>query len=98
VIDGIAVGQTSDLIPGPGGRFWIISVLERRENPAMTFEAARPDIATILRGQGASGARTRLEQETRAAATVVYAHQPTPEAAAPGPVPAPSAPQPSPAP
>lgn len=91
VIDGIAVGQTSDLIRGPGGRFWIIEVLERRENPAQTFEATRPVIATLLREQSASGARTRLEQEARQAATVVYSHPPTPEPS-PEPARAPSAP------
>lgn len=82
VIDGIAVGQTSELIVGGGSRFWILKVLERRENPELTFEATRPLIGTLLREQGARDARTHLVENARAAAHIVYAHPPAAVSAA----------------
>lgn len=90
VIDGIAVGQFSDVIVGANHRFWIIKVLERRENPELTFEATRPVIATLLQNERSTTTRSRLLEEARRSAHIVYAHPPTaPAAPAPAPAPGP---------
>ncbi len=83
VIDGVAVGQTSDVIRGTNNRFWIIKVLERRENPDLTFEATRPLITALIQEQRRVEARARLDREARESAHVVYAHPPSRPAPAP---------------
>lgn len=80
VLDAIAVGQVSDVIRGPNRRFWILKVLERRENPELTFEAMRPLVTTVLQEQHAAEARTRTAAEARRSARIVIVNA-TPSAA-----------------
>ncbi len=57
VVASLAPGQVSPIIRGPGGRFWILELIERREKNAVTFEDARPQIIEDL-------TRARIEQLT----------------------------------
>lgn len=71
VLQRLEAGQSSSLIRGPGNRFWIIKLLERRVKSDLSFEALRPVIVEDLK-------RARLEQlaqqadlELRKAARIV---------------------------
>lgn len=86
VIDGIAVGQTSDVIRGTNNRFWIIKVLGRRENPELTFEATRPIITQMLQQERRVEALSHLDEDALRSARVVYLRPPH---AAPAPAPTP---------
>ena len=88
-LDAVAVGQTSAIIRGAGNRFWILKVLERRENPELTFEASRPLIETFLQEQAVAGARDRIDREARESAHIVYAQPPSAAGSAPAVAPAP---------
>ncbi len=71
-LDGLRVGETSAVIRGPNRRFWILKLLERRENTELTFESTRATIAQVLRDERAAAARTRLHDELRRGARIVY--------------------------
>ncbi len=60
VLETLQPGQTSPVLKGPGGRFWIIKLLEKRAKPQVSFEELRPLIVEDLK-------RTRLEQLTQQA-------------------------------
>lgn len=70
-IDGLAVGQTSDVIRGPNRRFWIVKLLDRHENVSLSFEATKSTIVQVLREERATEARARLRETLRRAARVV---------------------------
>lgn len=72
VVDVLQPGQLSGVIAGANDRFWIIKLLERRDNAAMTFELARAGIGEILQGDKQQAARERTERELRAKARVEY--------------------------
>ncbi|HVV88447.1 MAG TPA: peptidylprolyl isomerase [Kofleriaceae bacterium] len=69
-LDALKVGETSGVIEGPRGRRWIIRLLDRRVDPAITFETARPAIMLLLGSQAADAAVDRLKQGLRASAVI----------------------------
>jgi hypothetical protein len=82
-IDQMAPGTNSGVIPGPNHRFWILRLVERRDRPDMTFEAARQSIVQQLTTERAMDLRTHEAQELRARAHVVYIAAPPSAPAAP---------------
>ena len=64
-------GAVSRVIPGPRGRFWIIKLVDRRQDPATTFESVRPVIEGLLRASGRRRRATRPTKDLRAHAKVV---------------------------
>lgn len=71
-LDALRVGETSDVIRGPNRRFWILKLLERRENTELTFESTRATIAQVLRDERAAAERARLHDTLRRDARIVY--------------------------
>lgn len=69
-VDALQVGQVSDVIRGPNRRFWIVKLLDRRENASLTFETTRDTIMQVLRDERAIEARARLRETLRRAARV----------------------------
>jgi parvulin-like peptidyl-prolyl isomerase len=63
-------GQTSGIIKGPGRRFWIVKLVERRENPELTFEKTKADLIDELKGRRIQELSTRLEADLLRAAKV----------------------------
>ena len=88
----LAPGQISDLIKGPGHRFWIVKLVARRDNPELTFERTKADLLEELKAGKAEQLRSRVEHELLRGAKVEHVR--TPSLASP-PVPAadPSNPQ-----
>lgn len=57
VLEKLPAGEVSPIIRGPGGRFWLVHLVERRAKSEVTFEEVRPMIVEDLK-------RARLEQLT----------------------------------
>lgn len=70
VLATLAVGATSGIIEGPRGRRWIIQLVDRRVDPAITFATARPAILLLLRTRAGAAAVTALAGQLRAGATI----------------------------
>jgi parvulin-like peptidyl-prolyl isomerase len=67
---GLPPGQITGIIRGPGRRFWIVKLLEKRDNPELTFERTKADLVAELKARKAEALRVRIEQELRRAAKV----------------------------
>ncbi len=72
-LPGMAVGATSGVIDGPGGRFWIVRVIDRQRDDEQTFERARPAIELRLGDEAAQVARAQALTELRKAARIELA-------------------------
>ncbi|MBL8625798.1 MAG: peptidyl-prolyl cis-trans isomerase [Myxococcales bacterium] len=75
-LPGLAVGGTSGVIAGPGGRFWIIRVIDRQRDDEQTFERARPAIELRLGDEAAQVARAQALTALRKAARIELAPAP----------------------
>jgi peptidyl-prolyl cis-trans isomerase C len=73
---GMKPGDVSGVIAGPRDRFWIIELVDRRQDPATTFETVRPVIEGLLRAERAQAARDAADQDLRAHARVVRRGRP----------------------
>jgi len=72
-LPGLAVGATSGVISGPGGRFWIIRVIDRQRDDEQTFERARAAIELRLGDEAAQTARAQALTELRRQARIELA-------------------------
>lgn len=65
-------GELSDLISGPRERFWIIKLVDKRENAAIEFETHRAAIVESLKADAVEARRAMIEDELQRKAKVVY--------------------------
>jgi hypothetical protein len=65
-------GQVSDVLRGDGARFWIIKLMDRRDNPGVTFEASRAALGQRLAVGSRERQRDALVQALRRAARIEY--------------------------
>jgi parvulin-like peptidyl-prolyl isomerase len=72
VVDNLSPGTTSGIISGPNRRFWIIKLIDKRENPKLTFEDASPAIIEIIRSEKVEALRKRTQRELRERAQIVF--------------------------
>ena len=72
VIQDLDIGETSDIIRGPNNRFWIIQLVDKRENPGITFGDAKPRIMKILMNQEQQKLQEEIRQELRETARIIY--------------------------
>ncbi len=68
----MAIGEVSDVIRGPNNRFWIIKVVNRRDNPDITFESIRPTIVEVLKNAKIESLHEQINRDLRAKASIVY--------------------------
>ncbi len=66
----LADGDVSDVIAGPGERYWIVKVVERRTNSSMTFDAALPLIRDAVAAERLDDVRAAADRELRAGAKI----------------------------
>ena len=78
VVDKLQPGQTSDVIEGPGSRFWLVRLVEERRNEQATFEEYKPFIHTVLQRQEIGTRQADLEQQLRSQAQIRYVDPPPP--------------------
>jgi len=63
-IGAVPVGGTSAIIES-NGRFWILHVLDRRTDPSIDFDRARPDVMHALEVERESRAVSSVDEELR---------------------------------
>jgi EpsD family peptidyl-prolyl cis-trans isomerase len=71
VLQTMQPGQVSPVLKGPGGRFWIIKLLERRPRPEVSFEELKPLIVEDLKRSRLEQLTQQSEQELRKSARIV---------------------------
>ncbi len=76
VVYDLKKGQMSGVIRGPNNRFWIIKLIDRRQNPDITFESVKPTVMEILKNAKIEELREKTERDLRAKASIVYATVP----------------------
>ena len=69
-------GELSGVIRGPNNRFWIIKLIDKRENPDITFESLRPVIMEVLKNAKIEELRKKTERDLRARASIRYLRDP----------------------
>lgn len=77
VVYALQPGQTSGVIKSGKDRFWILKLVEKRENTSLTFEQVKPALAQELEEQSSSARRAALEAELVSKAQITYAKPPT---------------------
>lgn len=70
VVYDLKPGEHSGVIAGPRGRYWLVQVLDRRVNSALSLAEFRDQIAEELRGQQVEALRTKLDREIRDGARI----------------------------
>jgi len=78
VVDRLAQGATSDVIAGPNGRFWVVQLVARKDDPAVTLESVKAEVVTHLRAQRAEAARVALPRSLEREATIERIAYPVP--------------------
>ncbi len=76
VVYDLKKGGVSGVIRGPNNRFWIIKLIDKRENPAITFERIKPAIMEILKSAKIEAFSENTGRELRAKAKIVYSKRP----------------------
>lgn len=72
VVYDLKKGEVSGIIRGPNNRFWIIKLLDKRENPDITFEKVKPTIVEMLKTAKTEELREKTDRDLRAKAKIVY--------------------------
>lgn len=70
-LDGMKPGETSGIIKGERGRYWILRLVDRKVDPAITFETEKQRILEILRVEKTEGAYEQAVRKLKASATIV---------------------------
>ena len=76
VVYDLKKGEASGLIRGPNNRFWIVRLVDRRENPDITFESMKPTIMEVLKNARLEKLRAKTGRDLRAQASIVYSKGP----------------------
>ena len=69
-LDKLKPGEASGVITGPGGRFWVIKLVARRDNAAASFEATKAPILDLLRQEAIDKNRAEKSKALNAAAKI----------------------------
>jgi hypothetical protein len=69
IIGTVPVGGTSSVIES-GGRYWVLSVVDRRADPSVDFDRARPDVMHALEVERQSRAVATIDDELRQKAQI----------------------------
>ncbi|UCF35159.1 MAG: peptidyl-prolyl cis-trans isomerase [Phycisphaerales bacterium] len=72
VVYNLKKGEVSGVIRGPNSRFWIIKLIDKRENPDITFESIKPTIMEVLKNEKIEELRAQAARDLRAKASIVY--------------------------
>ncbi|MBK8254728.1 MAG: peptidyl-prolyl cis-trans isomerase [Polyangiaceae bacterium] len=63
-------GEMSGILRGPNDRFWLVKLIDVREDPSVTFESAKEAILADLKATRVQATRGDLEKELRGDAKV----------------------------
>ncbi len=73
VVHDLKSGEVSGVIKGPNRRFWIIKLIDKREDVNVTFESMKPVIVKQLKNVKIEELRETTHRDLRANANIVYA-------------------------
>ncbi len=76
VVYDLKKGEVSSVLRGPNNRFWIIKLIDKRENPDVTFESIKPTIMEVLKNAKIEELREKIDRDLRAKASIVYVKAP----------------------
>ena len=71
-IDHLNPGQVSDIIKGPGERFWLIKLVDRTVDPNITFATEKERIVEILRKQKVDELSETMLNQMRTKSKIVF--------------------------
>ena len=71
-LDDLDVDETSDIIRSATGRYWIIKLIDRRENPDISYEDVESKIKTVLKSRRIRQFRDDLDRELLEEARIIY--------------------------
>jgi peptidyl-prolyl cis-trans isomerase C len=71
-LDRLEPGQTSDIIKGPGERFWLIKLVDKTVDTSITFATEKEKIVEALRTQKADEIYARTLGEMQGKAKIAY--------------------------
>ena len=74
VVDHMEPGQVSEIIKGEGDRLWVIKLVNRALDPAVSYEGERERIVELLRQQKANELYASALAEATGKALVVYSN------------------------
>jgi peptidyl-prolyl cis-trans isomerase C len=77
VVPALQPGQVSAVIAGPNDRFWILELVDRKEDPDVTFDTVKPAILADLTRARVDEAREKARRELREKARVERLAAPT---------------------
>lgn len=63
-------GEMSGVLRGPSDRYWLVKLIDVREDTAMTFESAKEAVLQDMKANKVQHAREGLEKELRATAKI----------------------------
>lgn len=69
-IDDMKPGEMSGVLRGPNERFWLIKLVEVRENDKIDFESVKDALAADMKATGVQRSREGLNKELRAGAKI----------------------------
>lgn len=69
-------GEVSGVIQGQKDRFWILKLVDTRQDASVTFETARPTLLEALGRNKLAELEVRTQRELREAASVIYVRAP----------------------
>ena len=72
VLDRLKPGEVSDIIKGPGERFWVIKLVKKAVDPAITFATEKEKIVQILRKQKADELYDTMLNQMRTKSKIVF--------------------------
>lgn len=72
ILDRLAPGQVSEVIPGPRERYWVIKLVKKTADPQITFATEKGKIVEILGAQKADALYSSSLTEMKEKAKIVY--------------------------
>ena len=72
IIDRLETGKVSDIITGPGGRFWVIKLVDKIVDPKITYATEQGKIVQLLHQQKAAELYDKMLSDMKTKAKVVF--------------------------
>jgi len=72
IIDRLEPGQTSDIMKGPGERFWVVRLVDKTVDPKITFDTEKGKLVEVLKKQKADELYDAMLGQMRAKSKIVF--------------------------
>jgi parvulin-like peptidyl-prolyl isomerase len=66
-------GEVSGVLKGPKDRYWIIKLVDRRQDDSVTFESVQAQLTDAVKSEKIEALRARTDRELREQARIEYA-------------------------